>query len=95
MSETPVSYTHLDVYKRQVFGNLSNDGLEQTQDRLGGFNVRETDVYEATIKVAYAGQSAGGARNVTLVVNLPDGEYSETIYVTNKKGCLLYTSRCV
>lgn len=69
-----------------VFGNLSNDGLEQTQDRLGGFNVRETDVYEATIKVAYAGQSAGGARNVTLVVNLPDGEYSETIYVTNKKG---------
>lgn len=69
-----------------VFGNLTNDGLEETNDRLGGFNVRDTDVYEATIKVAYAGQSAGGARSVTLVVNLPDGEYSETIYVTNKKG---------
>ena len=69
-----------------VFGNLTNDGLEETNDRLGGFNVRDTDAYEATIKVAYAGQSAGGARNVTLVVNLPDGEYSETIYVTNKKG---------
>ena len=69
-----------------VFGNLTNDGLEETNDRLGGFNVRDTDAYEATIKVAYAGQSAGGARNVTVVVELPDGEYSETIYVTNKKG---------
>lgn len=69
-----------------VFGNLSNDGLEETQDRLGGFNVRDTDAYLGTIKVAYAGQSQGGARNVTLVVNLPDGEYTETVYVTNKKG---------
>ena len=69
-----------------VFGNLTNDGLEETNDRLGGFNVRDTDTYEATIKVAYAGQSAGGARSVTLVVTLPDGEYNETIYVTNKKG---------
>ena len=53
-----------------VFGNLTNDGLEETNDRLGGFNVRDTDASDATIKVAYAGQSAGGARNVTLVVNL-------------------------
>lgn len=69
-----------------VFGNLSSEGLEETQDRLGGFNVRETDTYPATIKVAYAGQSQGGARSVTLVLNLPDGEYTETLYVTNKKG---------
>ena len=69
-----------------VFGNLTNDGLEETNDRLGGFNVRDTDAYLGTIKVAYAGQSQGGARNVTLVVNLSGGEYSETIYVTNKKG---------
>jgi hypothetical protein len=69
-----------------VFGNLKNDGLEETQDRLGGFNVRDTDAYEATIKVAYAGQSQGGARNVTLVLLLADGEYNETIYVTNKAG---------
>ena len=69
-----------------IFGNLSNDGLEESQDRLGGFNVRDTNIYPATIKVAYAGQSAGGARNVTVVAMLPDGEYSETVYVTNKKG---------
>ena len=69
-----------------IFGNLTNDGLEETTDRLGGFQIRATDIYPATIKAAYAGQSAGGARNVTIVVELPDGEYSETIYVTNKKG---------
>ena len=69
-----------------VFGNLTNDGLEETNDRLGGFNVRDTDAYLGTIKVAYAGQSQGGARKVTLVVNLSDGEYSETIYDTTKKG---------
>ena len=69
-----------------VFGNLKNDGLEETQDRLGGFNVRDTDAYEATIKVAYAGQAQSGARNVTLVLLLADGEYNETIYVTNKAG---------
>ena len=69
-----------------IFGNLSNDGLEESQDRLGGFNVRDTDVYKGTIKVAFAGQSQGGAHNVTLIVTLPDGEYNETIYVTNKQG---------
>lgn len=69
-----------------VFGNLTNDGLEETNDRLGGFNIRETNVYPATIKVAYAGQSQGGAKNVTVVVTLPDGEYNETVYVTNKQG---------
>ena len=69
-----------------IFGNLTNEGLEETTDRLGGFQIRATDIYPATIKAAYAGQSAGGARNVTVVVELPDGEYSETIYVTNKNG---------
>ena len=69
-----------------IFGNLTNEGLEETTDRLGGFQTRATDIYPATIKAAYAGQSAGGARNVTIVAELPDGEYSETIYVTNKKG---------
>lgn len=69
-----------------IFGNLTNEGLEETTDRLGGFQVRATDIYPAKIKAAYAGQSASGARNVTVVAELPDGEYSETTYITNKKG---------
>jgi hypothetical protein len=36
--------------------------------------------------VAYAGQSAGGAHNVTILADINGREYRETIYVTNKKG---------
>jgi hypothetical protein len=69
-----------------LFGNLSSEGLEETQDRIGGFQVLETDAYPCTIKAAYAGKSAGGAQSVTLVVDADGREYSETVYVTNKKG---------
>lgn len=69
-----------------IFQNLKNDGLEEAQDRLGGFSVLDTDVYVGTVKVAYAGESQGGARNVTLLVDINGREYRETVYVTNKKG---------
>ena len=35
-----------------IFGNLTNEGLEETTDRLGGFQIRATDIYPATIKAA-------------------------------------------
>lgn len=69
-----------------LFGNLKNDGLEESQDRLGGFQPLETDVYTGTIKMAYAGQAASGARSITLLVDIGSREYRETIYITNKKG---------
>lgn len=70
-----------------IFSNLTNDGLEAAQDRVGGFAPFTTDAYDATVKLAYAGQSDGGAHNVTLVADMPDGrEYKETVYITNKKG---------
>lgn len=69
-----------------LFGNLKNEGLEETQDRLGGFQPLETDVYTGVIKMAYAGQAQSGARNVTLLVDTGGREYRETIYITNKKG---------
>jgi len=69
-----------------IFSNLTSEGHEQKQDRLGGFQIFDTDIYPATIKAAYAGKSAGGAQSVTLVAQLPTGEYSETLYVTKKTG---------
>jgi hypothetical protein len=69
-----------------LFGNLKTEGLEEAQDRLGGFQLFDTDAYEATITLAYAGQSSGGAMNVTLVADIDGREYKETVYVTNKKG---------
>lgn len=69
-----------------LFGNLTNDGLEEAEDRLGGFAPLETDIYTGPIKMAYAGQANSGARNVTLIVDHAGKEYRETIYITNKKG---------
>jgi hypothetical protein len=69
-----------------LFGNLKNEGLEETTDRIGGYQPFETDVYTGPIKMIYAGASAGGAQNVTVILDLGGREYRETIYVTNKKG---------
>lgn len=71
----------------KMFGNLTADGLEQTGDRLGGGGVRESDAYDGTIKVAYAGKaSASNAQSLTVIFNLGGSEYRETFWVTNKNG---------
>jgi hypothetical protein len=70
-----------------LFGKLTSEGLEKSQDRLGGFSPLDSGVYIAKIKALYAGQSAGGAMSITLLAELQNGkEYRETVYVTNKEG---------
>lgn len=69
-----------------LFSNLGTDGLEQAEDRVGGFNVFATDIYTGKVKALYAGKSSGGAQNLTLIADVDGKEYRETIYVTNKKG---------
>lgn len=77
-----------------IFGNLQTDGLEEAQDRVGGFRIFETDAYLAKIKLAYAGKaSQSNAQNVTLVFDLPGGEYRETLWVTNKDGKNFYVGQ--
>lgn len=69
-----------------LFGNLKTDGLEETQDRLGGFKALDTDIYTGEIKVAYAGESTGGAKSLTVIAMFDGKEYRETLWITNKKG---------
>ena len=69
-----------------LFDKLTTQGLEESQDRLGGFSPLETDIYTGTIKAMYAGHSQGGAMSVTLLADINGKEYRETLYVTNKKG---------
>ena len=70
-----------------MFNNLKTDGIEEAQDRLGGFAVFNTDVYPGKVKVAYGIKSEGGALGVALTILLDGGrEYAETVYVSNKKG---------
>lgn len=78
----------------KMFGNLKSDGLEQSEDRVGGgFEAFSSDVYDATIKLAYAGESSGGAKNVTIVADIGGKELRETIYITNKQGENFYLDK--
>ena len=70
-----------------LFGNLSNAGLEESQDRLGGgFQPRASDIYTMEIELFYAGQSKEGAKSITIHAKDSAGKYRETVYITNKKG---------
>jgi hypothetical protein len=71
-----------------IFGSLTNEGLEESQDRLGGFRVRESGPVTGTIKAAYAGKSPKSqARSVTVILDADDkSEYRETFWLTNKSG---------
>ena len=69
-----------------MFKGLEDNGLEQAQDRLGGFQPLTTNIYEATIKAAFAAKSSGGAMGITIMADVGGRDYRETIYVTNKNG---------
>lgn len=72
-----------------VFGNLKDEGLEEAQDRLGGFQALETDAYTGTIKVAYAGKANDAnskAQSVTMILDFNGKEYRETFWVADREG---------
>jgi hypothetical protein len=73
-----------------LFGKLSSDGLEESQDRLGGgFGPIDSDIYKLKVKAMYAGVSntpGSQAQSVTLIGDNGGKEYRETFWVTNSKG---------
>lgn len=69
-----------------IFKNLSNDGLEESQDRLGGYAPKETDIYSGTVSNAFVGTAQSGAMNITFMFDFGGTEYRETVYITNKDG---------
>lgn len=77
-----------------MFNNLSTENMEEAQDVVGGaFDPVPTDIYDASVKLAYAGESTNGAKNVTLVLDVNGREVKETIYVTNRKGEPFYVDK--
>ena len=67
-----------------LFQNMKSDGLEKSEDRLGGFQAFSSDIYTGTIKNFFAGESEKGAMNITIIADFGGKEYKETIYITNK-----------
>lgn len=70
-----------------IFGDISSEGLEKSRDVLGGFGVFETNVYEATIKMAYAKASAKSkSKAVALTLDIDGREYRQDIWITTGEG---------
>ena len=69
-----------------MFENMTNEGHEEVQDRLGGGYLLDTGIYTGKIKVMYAGILESGTKFVTGIFDFGGKEYRETFWVTNKKG---------
>ena len=77
-----------------MFGNLKKEGLEESQDRVGGREIMESAIHTGVIKGFYGGQSEKGAKFVSVTFTKADGkDYSETVYVTNQAGENFYPSK--
>ena len=87
----PVSYTHLDVYKRQVMDNWSDDGTyELLEDYAGRYPDKvKIDRFPASGKKDYFDLYHQMAWTEELAKTL---NYEWFIHYD---ACLLYTSRCV
>lgn len=69
----------------KLFENLDTNDVERTEDRVSnGSRLLDSDIYVATIKAAYTGESKSGALSVTLMCDIDGKDYSETIYITNR-----------
>jgi hypothetical protein len=75
-----------------LFGNLSGQAskAEKATDNLGGgFGAKESDIYQAELKMAYAGKAGSGANFIQIIAKLTDlegrdaGEYREQLYITS------------
>lgn len=76
-----------------LFSSLTTDGLEESQDRLGGNQPLSSDIYQATIKAVYITHSQSGAMAANLIADIEGREYRETFYITNKEGKNYYLNQ--
>lgn len=80
----------------KLFGDMTTEGLEETSDRIGGGRqLFETNTYEATIKLAYAGEATAPskARSVTILFDIGGQEYRETFWVAGREGLHYYMTK--
>lgn len=67
-----------------AFANLNEaDNVKAEKDVLGGGGPMESGLYPATITMAYAGKSEGGAASLTVHCKTENGELRETLWVSS------------
>jgi len=74
-----------------MFENLTTEGLEGPEDRLGGFSLLESGLYDGTIKLAYVVPSSKSkSQCVVTVVDYGGHEMTERNWITTGKGDPFY-----
>ena len=103
----PVSYTHLDVYKRQMFGVRSEADAELTKKTLPALRElyrreRSRVPVEMKIEIEEGGEKLTVTDGTNKAFAYGDAEPqpartdpTESLSRSLSKTCLLYTSRCV
>ena len=79
-----------------IFQKAKTDGMEEAKDSLGGGGgfIKESNVYQATIKVAYITTTKKGGVNVNIEAVLEDGSnYRETLFVMNENNEVYFTDK--
>lgn len=79
-----------------MFDNIDTTGVKKNGDSLGGSFIKESDVYDATIKYAYGAESKGGALSLMFEFELADGgTLRQQIYYTSgkEKGQKIYSEK--
>lgn len=83
-----------------LFTKVKSAKTEKAEDRLGGFVVHPSNVYDAEVVCMYGVKSDKGSLGVTVELDLfldPDSDkpvrHTETIYVTNQNGENFYESK--
>ena len=75
-----------------LFKKLTTTGLEAATDTTGGnFQVFDSKVYPAKVKMAYLDVWGSGANYVALTLSIDGKDYSENVTITNKAGENFYT----
>lgn len=78
-----------------MFDNIDTTGMEKAKDSLGGFQLKDSDVYDAVVKYAYGGSSKGGAKFIQFEFDIGGSVYREQVYYTSgtDKGGKPYTEK--
>lgn len=76
-----------------LFANAKVQDDIQTKDTLGGFKLLDSDVYLATIKLAYATPTTKGGMNLNLELDIDGHTHQETLFVMNKKKENFYVTK--
>lgn len=70
-----------------MFKDLNLEGIEEEQDRLGGYTLLDSGVYDGTIELAYVVDSSKSkSKCIVTIIKYGDHEMTERNWITTGKG---------